>query len=284
MSNLITTQQPQNGDLITFSEADLDLIKRQFFPQGGNETDMAYCLSVARKMGLDPIKKEIFFIPRATQINGQWVEKIEPLAGRDSFLKMARASGKLDGFKTTYEFKSVPVRRNGKWEKIEDVVAKCSVYHKDYTYPIEVEVAYNEYVGLKKDGTPTKFWAEKPITMIEKVAESQALRKAFGYFALYTFEELGADEVNNFAEVSHTGGVALSEVEAIEEAQIIEEPISREDLIDALDDLGLGLEIKPNAQGVEFGKVVGNTYNKTDTLKALGFKYKPDTQVWFIQL
>ncbi|WP_267523665.1 phage recombination protein Bet [Campylobacter sp. MG1] len=281
MSNLIT--QPQNGDLISFSQADLDIIKRQFFPQGGNETDMAYCLSVAKKMGLDPIKKEIFFIPRATQIDGKWVEKIEPLCGRDSFMKMARASGKFDGIKTESSLKIVPIHRNNSWEEIKDLVAVCQVWHKDYRMPVEVQVAYNEYVGLKKDGMPTKFWADKPDTMIKKVAESQALKKAFGFFGIYTVEEMGAgiDEAKDadFKELNRTSGIAFSEVI---DAEI--EQMSREDLINALNNLGLNLEIKANSQGIEFGKVVGNTYGKTEVLKSFGFKFKSDTQVWFIQL
>jgi|GEM_PF-2800917 len=40
----------------------------------------------------------------------------------------------------------------------------------------------------------TKFWREKPETMLKKVAESQALRKAFDISGLYSVDEVGENE------------------------------------------------------------------------------------------
>ena len=42
-----------------------------------------------------------------------------------------------------------------------------------------VEVAIQEYIQRKGDGTPNRFWAEKPGTMIQKVAMGQAFRLAY---------------------------------------------------------------------------------------------------------
>jgi hypothetical protein len=54
-------------------------------------------------------------------------------------------------------------------------------------------VHYNEFVQLK-DGSPTKFWKEKPVVMIKKVAKSVALRKAFNINGVYSPEEMGLYE------------------------------------------------------------------------------------------
>ena len=52
-----------------------------------------------------------------------------------------------------------------------------------------------EYIGLKKDGTPNRFWKEKPATMIEKVAIVHAKREAFPeeFQNLFVPEEMGID-------------------------------------------------------------------------------------------
>ena len=60
-------------------------------------------------------------------------------------------------------------------------------------HPFIVEVAYSEYVQTTSRGDITKFWKEKPKTMIKKVAESQALRKAFDITGLYS-----KDEINDY--------------------------------------------------------------------------------------
>ena len=49
-------------------------------------------------------------------------------------------------------------------------------------------------VTLKEYQRETKAWNEMPFTMIQKVAESQALRKAFSASGLYAPEEFGEEE------------------------------------------------------------------------------------------
>jgi hypothetical protein len=80
----------------------------------------------------------------------------------------------------------------GQWRQKQQLVAECSVWRKDSHKPFTVQVAYNEYCQKTAEGQPTRFWAEKPETMLKKVAESQALRKAFNIHGVYSPEELGA--------------------------------------------------------------------------------------------
>jgi len=62
-------------------------------------------------------------------------------------------------------------------------------------------VYYNEYVQRTKEGRPTKFWADKPYTMIKKVAMAQGFRLCFS-------DELGgmpytADELPDHVGQNH---------------------------------------------------------------------------------
>ena len=166
------------------------IIRKQFFPANASDIEMKYCMSVAEKFNLNPILKQIFFVPRKAKVNNQWIEKIEPLAGRDSFLTLAHRSGKFNGIETIAEIKPSAKFLNGEWEEKNDLVAISKVYRKDMDRPIVVEVAYSEYVQKTRNGEITKFWKEKPETMLKKVAESQALRKAFDITGLYAEEEI----------------------------------------------------------------------------------------------
>ncbi|HEC1755078.1 TPA: recombinase RecT [Campylobacter lari] len=77
---------------------------------------MKYYLGVATKYGLDPFLRQVFFVPRKAKVtkNGKdvWVEKIEPLVGRDGFLAIARKSGKFGGIRSYSEIKKANSRGN----------------------------------------------------------------------------------------------------------------------------------------------------------------------------
>lgn len=75
-----------------------------------------------------------------------WVEKIEPLVGRDGFLAIAHKSGKFDGIRSYSEIKNYPKLVNNQWQYTQDLVAICEVYRTDSDEPFIVEVAYSEYV------------------------------------------------------------------------------------------------------------------------------------------
>lgn len=183
------------------SDENKKIIRNQFFPQGATEGDMKYCISVAKTFNLNPILKQIYFVPRRTNIgtpqNPNWVEKVEPLAGRDSFLTLAHRTGKFDGIESKVEIKDTPVYKDGKWTRENDLVATATVYRKGCDRPFIVSVNYREYVQTNKDGKPTNFWASKPETMLKKVAESQVLRKAFDITGLYAEEEYEERYINS---------------------------------------------------------------------------------------
>ena len=182
-------------ELIEFSDEQKLIIKNQFFPQSATKEEMIYCMNIAKNMGLNPITKEIFFVPRKSKVGNQWIEKIEPMLGRDSYIKVAHSTGQFSGMETTSSISTVPKIENGEWCEKSDLIATCKVWRKDTDKPFVVTVAYSEYVQLKADNTPNKFWQEKPDTMLKKVAESQALRKAFSINGAYSIEEVNDVEI-----------------------------------------------------------------------------------------
>lgn len=177
---------------IDFDREQMAVIEAQFFPAGASKAEQAYCFSVARELCLNPITKEIFFVSRRQKIGDRWVNKVEPMVGRDGFLSIAHRTNQFAGIETTATIKEVPQLENRQWVVKRQLVAECSVWRKDTDKAFTVQVAYNEYCQRTSDGTPTRFWAEKPETMLKKVAESQALRKAFNIHGVYSPEELGA--------------------------------------------------------------------------------------------
>ena len=179
-----------SNELIEFNVQETDLIKKQLFPTNATNSDVDYCMGVAKALGLNPITKEIWFVERKSKVNNNWVTKIEPMAGRDSYIKIAHRSGMFEGITTSAELKKIPFISNDIWDTKDDLVAVCMVYKKGIDKAFIAEVNYNEYVQLTREGKPTKFWAEKPITMLKKVAESQALRKAFNITCVYDDAEI----------------------------------------------------------------------------------------------
>ena len=152
-------------------------IKNQIAP-GISDADLHYCLTVAKKNELDPIAKEIYFVPRKAQINGQWVDKYEPMTSVHGARKIARDQGFKGVVETHSEIKEVPQMTPSGWEMKKDLIGVAELKLDGETY--KKEVYYSEYVQTTKSGDVTKFWKTKPHTMIQKVAEFQLLRSVFG--------------------------------------------------------------------------------------------------------
>ena len=271
MSNQIQTLKPQNTWL---TNEEIAFVKKQFFPLQAKPDDIMFCLEVAKSYNLNPILRQIFFVPRKFKDDkGVWHEKVEPLVGRDGFLAIAHKMGNFGGIETTSVLKEVPCQTNGKWGMKQDLVGICKVFKKGCEKPFVVEVAYSEYVQRKANGEPTQFWASKPDTMIKKVAESQALRKAFNISGLMSLEEAGVGTQTQDGVVIDTETIeAQTDVDAENMLLVTQEQ-------KALAQFGLSSEYK---QG--FIKVVGNTHNFAEQLKALGYQWHAQKAIWWKQL
>ena len=183
------------------SKEEKSVIDRQFFPHGASVDDKRFCMQVAEQLNLNPLLKQIYFVPRKTNIgtpqNPNWIEKVEPIAGRDSYLTLAHRTGQLESLERYSEIRAFPtMNEKGKWVLEDDLCGVSKIYKKGHATPFVTVVRYTEYVQKTSRGEVSKFWKEKPITMIEKVAESQNLRKAFNITGLYDESELSDIETN----------------------------------------------------------------------------------------
>ncbi|HEF3199205.1 TPA: phage recombination protein Bet [Campylobacter coli] len=287
--NTKTTNTQNQAVSTSFTQEKIELIKKHFFPNNATIVEMEYCLNIANKYNLDPFLRQIFFVPRRAQVKindkKEWVDKIEPLVGRDGFLAIAHKTGKFGGIRSYSEIKQFPRLNNGKWEYIQDLVAVCEVYRTDSDKPFVVEVAYNEYVQKRETGEATSFWTTKPDTMLKKVAESQALRKAFNLSGLYSAEEMGVgmtESDNIIIDVEAYQTNTQENKKKVDFSQNFSQSTATtfsEDERQVL--LSLGLEVKNENN---YYWIVGNTYGLTDKLKKLGYKYHPDKKTWWKQI
>lgn len=128
-------------------------------------------------LGLNPLLNEIAAVTYKDRMTGKSTLSIQVM--RDGFLTIAHRSGKFAGLES-----GVKVDENGKI-----IFGWAKVYHKDFGQPVYQEADFEEYNVPEKGGKPT-LWKSKPKTMIKKVAESMALRKAFNINGVYSPEEM----------------------------------------------------------------------------------------------
>lgn len=122
-------------------------------------------IEIAMAYQLNPFKREIYCTAYG---EGQY-RSLSIITGYEVYLKRAERTGDLAGW---------GCRTEGS-VKTNDLRAIITIHRKSWTTPLIHEVEYTEYVQTKKDGTPTKFWANKAKTMIKKVAMAQGFRLAF---------------------------------------------------------------------------------------------------------
>jgi len=148
----------------TYDREKLQLI-RDMFAKGANDNEFGVMVELARKYQLDPFARQIWLVKYGDS-------PAQIFCGRDGYLAIAHRSGQFDGMESG-------TRKDG-----DDLIGWCKVYRKDMSHPFEVEVYASEY------STGKNLWRDKPRTMIQKVAEAHALRRAFSISGLYSPEEI----------------------------------------------------------------------------------------------
>jgi phage recombination protein Bet len=143
----IVKQEQQQQNLVE--------LVRVLFPhlQGVSDLEIAKALALARKLGLDPFRREVHFVPfRGTvQLVISYIE----------YVKRAERSGKLNGWKVML----------GRDELGE--YAEVEIHRKDWEHPFKWRVYLDE---VKRD-TPS--WKSMPLFMLRKTAIAQGFRLAF---------------------------------------------------------------------------------------------------------
>jgi phage recombination protein Bet len=185
---------------------DIELIKRMY-AKDCTMDEFKVFLALANRYGLDPSLHQIW----AIKYPGGGPATI--IVSRDGLLEVAHRDGNFDGMESGSRG-SVETR---------DLIGVCKVHRKDMTHPFTVEVHYDEYVQKRRDGSITKFWKEKPRTMIQKVAEAHALRRAFRIQGIYCEDEMPPtpreipDTSVTRGPIPHEDFIEVKAVEAVKE-------------------------------------------------------------------
>jgi len=175
-------EQDRQGKL-TFTEKEIETI-RNTVASNANTHELNMFLSIAKRYGLDPFNKEIFFWKYKGQVN--------IMTSRDGYLKIADRHPQFDGLVSDV------VREHDSFKRISDGInheyggtnrgkligAYALVYRKDRKYPVYVFAPFEEY------NADSKVWRQYPSAMILKVAESMALKRAFTVSGLVSREEM----------------------------------------------------------------------------------------------
>jgi len=162
----ITPAEPrtQVATTQTFSQDQISLIKATV-ARGCTQTEFELLMYLSAQYGLDPIRRQIWAVKYGNS-------PASIFTGRDGFLEIAHRSGQFDGMES------------GVREEDKDLIGWCRVYRKDMSHAFYVEVYEKEYT------TGKNLWQTKPRIMIQKVAESSCLRRAFSVSGLYCPEEM----------------------------------------------------------------------------------------------
>lgn len=194
-------------------ELNADTVKK-FLKGGGSASneELAMLLAISRNLNLNPFTKEVYFIKYGSA-------PAQIIVSRDAYRKRAQANPNYAGTESGV----IVQKEDGtvenldgafKTKKDELIGAWCRVYLKNTEIPIYVAVSYDEYVQ-KKDGHPNAMWTAKPMTMLVKVAESQALRMAFPSELSGTYAEEEFDIKDVTPKVDEKTGVEIPTTEEI---------------------------------------------------------------------
>lgn len=205
----------------------INLVKRYLSGDNPNvtESEIMYFMKLCKARGLNPYIRDAYLIKYGNQ-------PAAIIVAKDAVEKRAIQNPKYDGKEVGIYVENKEtgelIKREGsilRKNKEELVGAWCTVYRKDWKYPITKEVNFDEYIQKKKDGTPNTNWENRPVTMITKVAIVQALREAFieELSGMYEAEEMGVNE----SELDNTP-IQVDENETydksdIDDAEIVEE-------------------------------------------------------------
>jgi phage recombination protein Bet len=117
------------------------------------DEEILKAVAVAKHLGLDPVKKEVHFVP--------YSGSVQMIVSYTEYIKRAERSGKLNGWKVDF----------GKDELGE--YAQIEIHRKDWETPFVWKV----YMEEAKQNSPT--WQKMPKFMLRKVAIAQGFRLAF---------------------------------------------------------------------------------------------------------
>jgi len=172
-----------SNELMQFNNDQVSLIKNTI-AKDATDNELQLFLHQCKRTGLDPLTRQIYFMKRGGKVTIQ--------TSIDGFRVIAERSGDYAG-QDEPVFEDVLDSEGKKKDK------KCRVtvyrFRGDTRYPAAVGVAYwSEYCPQQGQDF---MWKKMPHTMLAKVAEALALRKAYpqDLSGLYTNDEMNQADV-----------------------------------------------------------------------------------------
>jgi phage recombination protein Bet len=180
----------ESKDLITFTDDQVDLIKRQV-AKGATNDELAMFLYQARRTGLDPLAKQIYFQKYDTKKGPQ----VAFITGIDGYRLTADRTGLYVGNdEPVFEGKLTATFYNNQFSAPAKATVTVWKLVAGERMPFTASAYWNEYYP----GEPKGFqWKKMPHVMLGKCAEAAALRKAFpaDLSGVYIKEEM--DQADN---------------------------------------------------------------------------------------
>lgn len=165
--NILGVEMEEKG-LINYASQEVITTLKQTVAQHATEAEFNMFVSFAKATGLNPFKKELWFIKSG--------DKVQMMTGINGFLAIANSHPMFDGMEVSVEenAQGIPLK------------AIAKVYRKDRKFPSVGIAKLSEFAK----GTP--IWKQMPTVMLTKVAKSIAIREAFPQElnGLYTEEEM----------------------------------------------------------------------------------------------
>jgi len=182
----LTVTQAQAPMTLDYSSPAVVQTIRDTFAKGASPEEFTMFLGLCKGTGLNPFKKEIWFIK--TKSGAQI------MTGINGYYAIANNQAQYDGIET--ELVGEQEVTEGKITLKVPIKAVARVYRKDRSKPSTAEAYWDEYSKplLSQYGNKT-LWGQMPRLMLQKCAESVALRKAFPQElnGTYTAEEMPAE-------------------------------------------------------------------------------------------